>query len=1504
MADLTVEVKIKNSTKDGAEQAKRAVRGVADEAENAATKTRSLANVDFAQIKENLNRIGDKIKSVGESIAGLGQKMTLALTVPILGLAALIGSLGVGYESSLNIFQAVTKATADEMKAASKVAKDLGADIDLPATSAKDAALAMAELGKAGLTAKESMDATRATLLLAAAGQLEEAKAAEITANALNSFSLKAADAARVADLLAAASNASSAEVTDVAESFQQASATFAAAKVPIEDLTTAIAIMANAGIKGSDAGTSLKTFLSSIQAPSTKGADALQNLGIKVFDLQGKMKPLPELIGQFEKSLAGLTDEKKVQAIQDIFGSDASRAAQILFRDGEAGFNKIKEAVTQTGAAADLAKAKTKGLGGAWEALKSQAETVGITIFEALKGPAEQGVRFLAENLGKVSDYLANLAETNPELIQLGAVFLGIVAAVGPLLVIFGTLIGFLGTVVSGVGTLIGVLAPLGAFIVSFVGLIGEAGLVASFSALASVLTGTVTAAISPVLAGLASLIPVILAVAAVIGVMIGIGAALFAAWQTNFGGIRELVATVAVAIQNAWTKSVEAIRQLTADVTAQISQFWTENGADIMRAVDTASANIKKTWESVVAFWSENGETIKAYTAAAWGQVRTIVTSAVSIIANVIKLIAAVINGDWRKAFEAAKAICDTALAAIVSIVKNGISGLISAVKLLFLGIFSLHDWVVSQAISLGKNLVLGIINGIGSLASAVYEKGKSLISGLLGSMRSTAEVQSPSKKTKEIGEFIGEGLAIGMENKVDRVRSVAKRVAAEAIKAMREAMKEFQKLAGASPETVSTIQTTDRIKEATSSQSEIIKLRGQLGLNQSLPLPTNVAGVESEISYLRQRNIEAEKYNKTLDDLRNSYNALQDAAAKANEEFTKKIEAIQQNGDSEILKLREEVSLTGVIDESERRRIQNVFEILRLREQMANDGFGQQQIDEAAETLRLEQARVWEWQRILEIRKQVAQASDLEKDLTGRLSELQNGNRELSEYEKTLQKINTVLKDISPQQKENLLILAQQIDAQKAYNAAYSKTYDFIRGTFETLADSGKSIKEKLGSIFGGILNSFKKMLLDMASAWLTSKLLKIFGIGGSQSGGSQSGGGLGNIFGSIFGGNAGGGIFNLAGSSSSGGSSASGSPAGGGIFDIFKNLFGGGGRQTEGAGPSGGAGGGKALGIASAIGVGANIIGGLIGGRVGGFLSNIGSGVAIGAQIGSIIPGIGTVVGAVVGGAIGFLKSLFGGDPKKKTDKKENLPKLQEGFKEAFEQLRQLSADKNAFYNDPDGTIQKAQELRAQIAVGFGVKFQSKKYRNIAQQQITQKLAEADLIIKEMESTRNQVSSARIVDEQLNANFATGVYMDKAFLKQYSQFKRRNGILAGEFTGRDILPSYLAAGEMVLNPSQIGNVIQNAGGEDVFKRAGIPGYATGTFVGGNNQQTVAASSVSSPSRGEKQPILVKIYQTNSGLVESDILDVVVEGLQDDYELQTEVVKSYDKTKSRTR
>jgi TP901 family phage tail tape measure protein len=547
----------------------------------------------------------------------------------------------------------------------------------------------------------------------------------------------------------------------------------------------------------------------------------------------------------------------------------------------------------------------------------------------------------------------------------------------------------------------------------------------------------------------------------------------------------------------------------------------------------------------------------------------------------------------------------------------------------------------------------------------------------------------------------------------------------------------------------------------------------------------------------------------------------------------------------------------------------------------------------------------------------------AGEYRGGLAEELAALQRAGQELTRYELAQREILKNYKDLSSAEKEQILNLAAQVDAQAELNESYNRFYGFVSDSLHTLADEG------FGGLFKSIARKFKDMLIDMAAQWITSKIFGLLNGGTGQSGGT--GGGFGGILSAI------GGLFGIGGNRSSGGTASSGGRgnmttpsfnpnayAGGsigtGANDPFSAVFNGAfdnnawaNGQAIGTSSSAATGGflaslkglfspvknvlngGKPSAMAgtlSGIGMLASLAGSLIGGKVGGVLSMAGTGMGIGAMFGPW--------GAVAGAAIGAIVGLFQGDPKKKIDKKENLPKLQQGFTDALGQLRSLLSDRNALSNDPDGALQKAQELRMQIASGFGIQFQSKKYKAVAQTQITAKLAEADQIIKQLKELASGYGFAKTIDDRLQTSFASGVSISPDFMKQYSRFKRRNGMLAGAWNGRDTLPSMLAPGEMVLNPMQIGRVRANAG-FDAFKHAGIPHYAAGVSLA--PPPGAPMRNDGAPANRQTGPISVQIVLNNSGMVESDIQSILVDGIKQP-EVQVEIVKAYNKGKARTR
>lgn len=309
------------------------------------------------------------------------------------------------FEHQLNLLQATTQATNEDMKALHDEALALGADLELPSTSAGDAAKAMTELAKAGLSVQDVMSGTRGVLELAAAAQIDVGSAANYVATALNAFGLSGTQATHVADLLAGASIAAQGNIEDFGLGMQQVSAVSKQVGLDLEGTTGALTELARAGLRGSDGGTSLRTTLLRL-APTTKQATQyMEALGIKIDSTRAIGKQLPELIDQYRASLEALNPVQRQQALAQIFGQDAIRAASILIRGGSEALDENTRAANQNGAAQRLAAANAKGLSGAYNGLKSNLDTLGITLGEVAKGPLTEFVQGLSALAGQATD-------------------------------------------------------------------------------------------------------------------------------------------------------------------------------------------------------------------------------------------------------------------------------------------------------------------------------------------------------------------------------------------------------------------------------------------------------------------------------------------------------------------------------------------------------------------------------------------------------------------------------------------------------------------------------------------------------------------------------------------------------------------------------------------------------------------------------------------------------------------------------------------------------------------------------------------------------------------------------------------------------------------------------------------------------------------------------------------------------------------------------------------
>ncbi|HAT1408576.1 TPA: phage tail tape measure protein [Corynebacterium striatum] len=367
----------------------KSAKSLGDNLRDAGSQGKQLSvNGQVAAELEKAAASGGKLKGVFESLSGVAGMVGLGAAVG--GVGAAFNDMiktGMAYRSELNTMNAVSGATASQMKQVADAAKQLGNDTDLANTSAGDAAAAMTELAKGGFTVEQSIGAAKGTLQLAAAAQVDAATAATIQSQALQAFSLDADNAARVSDILAGAANASSAEMTGISQGLQQAGTVANQFGVSIDDTATTLAMFANAGIQGSDAGTLMKTALLALTDQGKPAQQAIEELGLTVYDANGKFVGMQSLMEQLQDASSRMTDEQYQAATATLFGSDAMRLAGIAAEQGGEGFEKLKGAVTRQGQAAEVAAAQTEGLPGAIGRVQNAWETAQTQIYEATEG-------------------------------------------------------------------------------------------------------------------------------------------------------------------------------------------------------------------------------------------------------------------------------------------------------------------------------------------------------------------------------------------------------------------------------------------------------------------------------------------------------------------------------------------------------------------------------------------------------------------------------------------------------------------------------------------------------------------------------------------------------------------------------------------------------------------------------------------------------------------------------------------------------------------------------------------------------------------------------------------------------------------------------------------------------------------------------------------------------------------------------------------------------------
>lgn len=521
----------------------------------------------FVSAYNDLKVFGDKSATAEQKLNGLssafkttGGLLSKNVTLPIVGVGAAAVKTATDFEAGMSEVKAISGATGSEFDALRDKAIEMGAKTKF---SASDSADAFKYMAMAGWDASQMMDGIAGIMDLAAASGEDLATTSDIVTDALTAFGLQASDSAHFADVLAQASSKSNTNVGLMGETFKYVAPVAGALGYSIEDTAVAIGLMANSGIKGSQAGTALRSTITRLAKPVGEAKDAVEELGISITNADGTMKPLSQTMVELREKFAGLTEEQKAQYAAMLAGQEGMSGLLAIVNASDEDFQKLTDEINNAnGAAEDMASVMMDNTAGAVEQLKGALESAGILIGEKLT----PYIRKLAEWItGLVEKFNSLSEEEQDQIVKFGL----ILAAIGPVLLILAKVISVVSTVVKAF-KLFGTTMTT---IKTSVDLVkaGYAGLATQMGGIPKLVAGIST--------GFGGMLAPIMAVVAVVAVLIG---AFVTLWKTNEdfrNKMTQIWNKIKISIDDFFDGVVERINALGFDfesITEVIKAVW----------------------------------------------------------------------------------------------------------------------------------------------------------------------------------------------------------------------------------------------------------------------------------------------------------------------------------------------------------------------------------------------------------------------------------------------------------------------------------------------------------------------------------------------------------------------------------------------------------------------------------------------------------------------------------------------------------------------------------------------------------------------------------------------------------------------------------------------------------------------------------------------------------------------------------------------------------------
>ena len=401
--------------------------------------TSALADLKTFQSQTATSK--DKLAAFSSAATSAGRSLTKGLTVPIAGIGVAATVVTAKFDAGMSKVQAISGATSQEMEKLRAKAKEMGAQTKFSAT---ESAEAFSYMAMAGWKTEDMLDGISGIMDLAAASGEDLATTSDIVTDALTAFGLSAKDSSHFADVLAAASSNANTNVSLMGETFKYVAPVAGALGFSVEDVSTAIGLMANAGIKGSQAGTALRNLFTRMAKPTKQSAKAMERLGVSLTDSKGNMKDFDTIMGELREGFSGLTKAEKAQTAAALAGQYGMSGLLAVVNASDKDFNKLKDSIYNAdGASKEMAETMMDNLPGALTLMKSALEGLGIRIGEVI-------VPTLTKIIKGFTAFISWLSQASDSTVRFAVVLGTVLASIGPILLVIGLLAGSVNNLIT----------------------------------------------------------------------------------------------------------------------------------------------------------------------------------------------------------------------------------------------------------------------------------------------------------------------------------------------------------------------------------------------------------------------------------------------------------------------------------------------------------------------------------------------------------------------------------------------------------------------------------------------------------------------------------------------------------------------------------------------------------------------------------------------------------------------------------------------------------------------------------------------------------------------------------------------------------------------------------------------------------------------------------------------------------------------------------------------